>query len=228
MAFFYSRNLSDKIPYTNFHTHKAEVRETISILNLSEIKKPDEKGFFSMGIHPWKIKELNISQSLENLKKFVTHKNVVAIGECGLDKFAETSLEEQEQIFIEQIKIAVKVNKPVIVHCVKAFDHLIRIVKISKPGIPFIIHGYNNNIEIAQQLLENGFYLSFGKALLKSGSNAGKVFESAPLSRVFLETDDSEYAIEEVYKMAAQIRNIETDKLKEIILLNFKSIINYE
>ncbi|MCE3279341.1 MAG: TatD-related deoxyribonuclease [Bacteroidetes bacterium] len=229
MAFFYSRNLADKIPYINFHTHKVGVCETISILNLAQIKKPeDEKRFFSIGIHPWKIKELNIAENLENLKQFVSHENVAAIGECGLDKFSEASLEEQEQIFIEQIKIAVKVNKPVIVHCVKAFDHLIRIVKKTKPGIPFIVHGYNNNIEIAQQLLENGFYLSFGKALLKSGSNAQKVFERVPFSRMFLETDDSEILIEDVYEKAAQIRMIETDKLKEIIFSNFKSIIKYE
>lgn len=229
MAFFYSINLSDKIPYINFHTHKAGVLEITSILNLDQIKKPeDEKGLFSMGIHPWKIQELNISECLEDLKQYALLKNVVAIGECGLDKICESSMEEQEQIFIEQIKIAAEVNKPVIVHCVKAFDQLIRIVKEMKPGVFFIVHGYNNNMQIAKQLLKNGFYLSFGKALLKSGSNAEKVLGFAPLSRVFLETDDSEIAIEDVYEKAAQIRNIETGILKEIIFSNFKSIINYE
>jgi TatD DNase family protein len=221
--------LNKEIPYINFHTHQATGWEVISILNSNTVTKPtDEKRLFSVGIHPWKIKEINIRKSLENLEKIALLKNVVAIGECGLDKLCETDLKEQEQIFIEQIRIAAEVNKPVIVHCVKAFDHLTSIVKEMKPGISFIVHGYNNNIQIAHELLKNGFYLSFGKALLQRGSNAEKVFEFADLSRIFLETDDSEITIDRIYEKAALIKNIDIEKLKEIILLNFKSIIKYE
>lgn len=199
----------------------------MSVLNVHPEQIPAGQ-FVSAGIHPWYIQDYNIPELLKTLREAAASKNVLAIGECGLDKLAETILPEQEQIFIEQIRIAEAVNKPLIIHCVKAFDDLIRIKNSVNAKVPFIVHGYNNNLQIALQLLKNGFYLSFGKALLLNDSNAQKVFMITDPAHYFLETDDATISIRTIFTKAAELKKINVEELKKEVMSNFKRIFNYE
>lgn len=217
------------IPYINIHSHHPQNADELSILNAH----PGEQAIpldqlHSIGIHPWYINELDISKVLNFLTSSISNKNMAAIGECGLDRIIDVPIKIQEQIFIEQIKIAEKFNKPMIIHCVKAFDGLMRIKKENSISAPLIIHGFNNSVQIAKQLLAHDFYLSFGKALLMEGSNAQKTFEDAPLNKVFLETDDSDAGIKTIFKKAAIIKKISEEELKEKIFLNFKKVFTHE
>jgi TatD DNase family protein len=182
--------MENKIPYTNIHTHHVSTANEISIRNLQPSTYVKDV-LCSVGIHPWYIQENTIETDMNLLSTIAAEKNVLAIGECGLDMLIETAFAVQEKVFIEQIKIAEAIQKPLIIHCVKAFDSLIRIKKEYKVSVPMIVHGYNNNPQIAKQLLKNGFYFSFGKALLKSESNASKVMVELPMDKLFLETDDA-------------------------------------
>ncbi|MDZ7934269.1 MAG: TatD family hydrolase [Emticicia sp.] len=101
----------------------------------------------------------------------------------------------QEEIFIKQIRIAEEVKKPIIIHCVKCFNELISIKKIIRPKVPMIVHGFNNNLTIAQMLLERGFYISLGAAILQENSNAAQLLTQIPLEKLFLETDDAKRLI---------------------------------
>ncbi len=216
--------MKNKNSYINIHSHQSN-SELFTIYNLganfSEIKNHNA---LSIGIHPWHIDEEKTEEQLELLKKYSSEKNVLAIGECGLDKMIETNLKSQEIIFKQQILIAEQVKKPLIIHCVKAFDDLIRIKKEMKIAVPMIIHGFNNNKQIAEQLIKNDFYFSFGKALLKNDSNASNLISYIPKEKIFLETDNSNFTIQEIYNIAAQLMNIELEKLKEIIFNNYKTI----
>jgi TatD DNase family protein len=90
-----------------------------------------------------------------------------------------------------------------------------------------IIHGFSKNSPVAKSLLDNGFYLSFGKYLLRSrsfGTELEAVFKSVPNDRFFLETDTIEETLEEVYQLASKYKNIEVSELQEIIKNNFQNI----
>jgi TatD DNase family protein len=218
--------LRSGLPYINIHTHLKNRDEGICIYN--QYPEDPIPGFpISIGIHPWNIKKYNIPETLDIIRKNAPLPNVMAIGECGLDKLTDVQLQEQEQIFIEQIRIAESVKKPLIIHCVKAFDDLIRIKKEIKPIVPFIVHGYNNNLQIMEQLVKHDLYFSFGKALLKEGSNAQKTLTAIPPSRFFLETDDADISINSIFEKAAVLKNMGVEALKEQITINFKLLFNY-
>jgi len=149
--------------YINLHTHFfSSEAGVISIMNAFIDDVFQKNNFYSLGIHPWNIRKINADEVLSNLTEIAQYKNVLAIGECGLDKLIDIDLKEQERIFVAQIKIAEQLRKPLIIHCVRAFDDLIRIKKEMKISVPMIVHGYNNTQQIAEQLSKTEFYLSFG------------------------------------------------------------------
>lgn len=113
-----------------------------------------------------------------------------------------------------------KTSKPIILHCVGAFQEIIAIKNELNIQNPMLIHGFSKNAQEAQLLLNNGFYLSFGKYLLRNAELAA-VFKSVPNDRFFIETDTIEETIEDVYKKASQIKNIEKNELKQIVKNNF-------
>ena len=219
--------MSNVTPYTNIHTHQA--KEELIIFNAPDHFDPCTSNIYvSIGIHPWNIEKINSTECLDSIKTNASAKNVLAIGECGLDKLIDTDLKIQEDLFKQQIHIAESVKKPLIIHCVKAFDELIRIKKELNVSVPMIVHGYNNNEQIAVKLLENKFYFSFGKALLNEDSNASKIISIIPIGQLFLETDDTDIPIKSIFERASRYLQIDEAALKEKIYLNFKRIFTNE
>lgn len=178
--------------------------------------------FYSAGIHPWYISALDVQFRV--LSELATNPNCLAIGECGLDKLCSTPFELQVEVFKSQVYLAAKTQKPLIIHCVKAFDELIKIKKAFIIDIPWVIHGFNQKTEIARQLLAQGFYFSLGKALLNPESNASKWLQNLPIERLLLETDDAEIPIEQIYKVAASAINLSESELVSNLQLNCKSV----
>ena len=88
-----------------------------------------------------------------------------------------------------------------------------------------IIHGFSKNIEVANELIKNGFYLSFGKYLLLN-SELELVFNSVPNERLFLETDTIEEDIKAVYELAAKYKNIKLAEMQSIIENNYNTVLN--
>lgn len=222
MAFLIS--MSTTIPYINIHTHQFRADGSVCIVNADDSTKIPTAHFFSAGIHPWRINSTNIAEALETLKSQASLKNMLAFGECGLDRLIDVTMLQQEVVFKAQLTIAEQHQKPVIIHCVKAFDELLHIKKDGDYSIPFIVHGYNNNAQIAEQLIKKGCMLSFGKALLKEHSNAQNIFKTIELEHVFLETDNSDVDISAIFEKAASLKAITIETLKEKIYTNFKNI----
>jgi len=150
-------------------------------------------------------------------------KNCLAIGECGLDKRIEIPLPFQQMVFEKQLELAEQYQKPVIIHCVAAFNEVIAIKKKMNISVPMIIHGFSKNETIAQQLIDHGFYLSFGKYLIRN-PELESVFKSIPNNRLFLETDTIEEGIEEIYHLAAKYKQLSLNELQEIIESNFNTV----
>jgi TatD DNase family protein len=180
---------------------------------------------YSIGIHPWHIFEDRIDADLEIIENKLKDEKCLAIGECGLDKKIETPMAFQLMVFEKQLALAEKYRKPVVIHCVAAFQEVIAIKKKMAISVPMIIHGFSKNKETAEQLIANGFYVSFGKYLLRN-PELELVFKSIPKEYLFLETDTIEDGIAAVYELAAKFRNIEMVEMMAIINANFDTVFN--
>jgi TatD DNase family protein len=212
--------------FINIHTHKFLNQENIlEIVNQYPKEFDKTPPYFSIGIHPWYIGVNRIEDDLQIIEEKLKLKNCLALGECGLDKRIEISLETQIEVFEKQLFLANKYNKPVILHCVVAFQEIIEVKKRLQINVPMIIHGFSKNEQTAKLLLDNGFYISFGKYLLRN-PELEKVFKQIPNDRFFLETDTIQESLEEVYKLASKYKNIEIEKLQKQIDLNFKNVFN--
>ena len=210
--------------FFNFHTHQFTNQPNILELvnqypNEFDISIP----FYSIGIHPWYIVEDKIDADLRIIEEKLQTENCLALGECGLDKRVEIPLEQQIIVFKKQLALAEKYNKPVVIHCVAAFQEVIEIKKKMKISVPMIIHGFSKNSQLAEQLIAAGFYISFGKYLLRN-PELKMVFQKVPNDRFLLETDTIEEGIQQVYDLASEYKYMTIKELQQIISSNFKAI----
>ncbi|BAX78686.1 hydrolase TatD [Labilibaculum antarcticum] len=216
------------LPYINIHTHHLNDYSNVCIvlsINPGEQITNREAVFYSVGIHPWDSNLTDVPSAIHELEISASDSNVIAIGETGLDRMIETPLSIQEDVFQKQLQIAEKYNKPVIIHCVKCFSELISIRKKKSIKLPWIVHDFRKNIQIAEDLIALGCYLSFGKALL-TDEKLQTVFRSLPMNKLFLETDDSDIKIEELYKKASLVKGLNLEDLKEELFSNFTTCFN--
>lgn len=205
--------------FFDFHHHKKIMPNGIYNLGLGA----DPVNFpYSVGIHPKDIDPSAIEDQFRWLESNITA-DCFAVGECGLDSFAETDMKIQEDVFLRQIRFANEIKKPVIIHCIRKFYEVISFKKYA--GQPMIIHGFNKKQSIADDLLRHNFYLSFGKALLYNLS-LQNTFKTTPADRIFLETDNEDFKIGELYGKASELRGISTEKMNEQILENLEMIKN--
>ena len=210
--------------YINLHTHKfSNLLDVIEVVNQYPWEFDASIPNYSIGIHPWYIDENRLESDLEIIKEKLQLSECLALGECGLDKRIEIPLELQFSVFKKQLEIVKQTNKPIVLHCVAAYDEVIAIKKEMKIENPMIIHGFSKNEQVAKSLLNNGFYLSFGKYLLRN-PDLEKVFTFAPENQILLETDTIEESIYEVYEKAASIKGISVEEMKTIVFTNFSRI----
>ncbi|NHM07398.1 TatD family hydrolase [Flavobacterium sp. CYK-4] len=210
--------------YLNLHTHQFTDRHDIlEIVNQYPHEFDAVIPHYSIGIHPWYIVESRLEEDFKILESKLELENCLAVGECGLDKRIETPFQLQTVVFEKQLHLAEQYQKPVILHCVAAFQEVIETKKRLQISVPMVIHGFSKNSETAKQLLDNGFYISFGKYLLRN-SELETVFTSVPNDRFFLETDTVEESIREVYGLAAKYKNMEIELLKQTVRSNFNQV----
>lgn len=238
-------------PFIDIHTHQPppfdqqqEQAKMLSIYNLEpeeygqlegQAKQPEpfnKNGtgavHLSAGIHPYHIlTEWEINKSLQQLDMLCTQQHIQFVGECGLDRLKGSDLQLQAKTFIKQIDLAEQYHKPLIIHCVRAFDVLIRIEKQHRIKVPAIIHGFHKSPEMALQLYDHGFMLSFGQAILRTESKPSKALvelwnRDLPF---FLESDGSGLDIRVIYEAASNLLKISTDTLKDAIFASWKNLI---
>jgi TatD DNase family protein len=188
-----------------------------------DIPSANKDCFFSVGLHPWHIGKVNPEECFQAIDRVAEQKNMLAIGECGLDRLADVVFAMQEWCFKQQVQIAENHRKPLIIHCVRAYSDLIKHKKENKSALPWIIHGYYGNLETTLSLIKHNFHFSLGEQLLKDEAKH-TIFRSIPIERLFLETDDREISISEIYSLAAQILKLDENELAQIIERNFKTI----
>ena len=212
--------------FINLHTHSYSNDDSIlEVVNQYPWEFDELIPQYSIGIHPWYIDENRLSSDLKSIEKKLKSKECLALGECGLDKRIEIPFQKQTAVFQQQIELVQITSKPIILHCVASFHEMISIKKEMHIENPMIIHGFSKNKQVAKSLLDNGFYLSFGKYLLRN-PELSEVFDYVPNDRFFLETDTIEETIIDVYQKASNIKNIKIEELKEVIKTNFNQVFN--
>ena len=213
--------------FLDIHTHQEGKQPGVrSILSLSltgdqAIALPENQDV-SVGLHPWFATLQYLDRDFFRLTEVARSPHVKLIGECGLDRLKGDSIENQLLILKKQLRLAAEINKPVILHCVKCFDELMAVKKEMNLDIPYILHGFNKHEKLGRQLLNRGFFLSFGKAILNADSGAAAILKDVDI--FFLETDDADCNIAEIYEEAANLKNCSVNELKALIFANWKKI----
>ena len=211
--------------YIDIHKHSYQPQEqVICIENIltNFLACPADRPV-SAGLHPWYLE--NAEEELVQLKNICRQQNVVAIGECGLDRLSITDWDRQVKYFEAQLNLATSLNKPVILHCVRAFAETMAMLK--GMTVPVIFHGVNKKLSAVEPLITSGYFLSFGKAILHPSETIINTLKAVPLAQLFLETDDAEISIQEIYKTAAEIRNVSENEIALQLQKNYHSVFNY-
>jgi TatD DNase family protein len=218
-------NLPKPGDYIDIHTHHAMPAEDIfAVENLMahENLQPDNSSVkaYTAGIHPWHLNKHNREQLIKFIRQIAGDANLIAVGEAGFDKLRGPSMELQKSTFEEQVRIADEYQKPLIIHCVRAWDELLASHKSLKPSTKWLVHGFRGKKELASQLLSRGMYLSFWFDFALRPESAD-LFRFLPKEKIFFETDGADVDIREIYRKVADDVAMSVDELQNIILDNF-------
>lgn len=210
--------------FINLHTHQfSKDSEVIEVVNQYPWAFDPSIPNYSIGIHPWFIDENRLAADLDCIAEKLQLAPCLALGECGLDKRIDIPMAVQMSVFRKQLEIVKQTQKPIVLHCVAAYDEVIAIKKEMKIPNPMIVHGFSKNEQVAQSLLNNGFYLSLGKYLMRN-PEMEKVLKFVPENQILLETDTIEESIYQVYEKAAVVKGISVAEMKAIVFDNFSRI----
>jgi TatD DNase family protein len=148
--------------------------------------------YAAVGWHPTDAIDMKLEEDLAWIERLCGHPKVVAIGEIGLDYYWDTSPKEiQHTVFREQIRLAKRVNKPIVIHNRDAHEDIVRLLKEEKASeVGGIMHCFSGSWETAKQCLDLNFHISFGGPVTFKNARVPKeVLEHVPLDRILLETD---------------------------------------
>ena len=217
------------VPFVDIHTHpNRNEPETIIVQNIfpgETVEKFSGRNFYSVGLHPWHIKSEEVNDVLISMvKETLENDHVCFVGECGLDKLAITNFEEQIRVFRAQVVLADEWKRPVIIHCVRAYNEILELHNKLKPDTPWILHGYTGGPLLTKQLTKRGFYFSFGKSIFNPKSKSIESLRWLPLDRIFVETDEFKGNVEDVYQHAALLKEVSPELLKQEVWNNFNIV----
>jgi len=138
--------------YINIHSPCPGKKDEWAIQNLyKDFDRVHLPGTYSTGLHPWFLHEDSLDKEMNRLKIASKNKQVVAIGETGLDKVCNTNMKLQQKAFSEQIIWANEICMPMIIHCVRAYEEVLHMLLKHKNKMPVIFHGFNKSLPVAEQ-----------------------------------------------------------------------------
>ena len=205
----------------DIHTHRLPLHPSQAIVSVDASSLPVDGKIVhaSVGIHPWHLTETNVEVQWKAFQAAIEEdRRIVAIGEAGLDKLKGASLEAQTAVFRQEIALAETLCLPMVIHCVRAFNELLKLKKEVRPCQPWVIHGFRGKESVARELLRHGCYLSFGERFQSDALRA------VPLDRLFIETDESSVSIETIGLRIAEARGEAPEELAAAIDKNVRKV----
>ena len=214
--------------YIDIHTHNSiPVAGIFEVENLMAHENRDPSGInaavCTAGIHPWHLNEDNRRSLLDYIRGISGFPGLIAFGEAGFDKLRGPSMELQNAVFAEQVKISGEFNKPLVIHCVRAWNELLEAHRDARPQTPWLVHGFRGKKDLALQLLRHGMYVSFWFDFVVRPEST-ELLRSLPPERIFLETDGSGADIKLIYSKVAADLGIPVDRLKKQIFNNYRDL----
>ncbi|WP_343634258.1 TatD family hydrolase [Fluviicola sp.] len=206
------------------HTHHFDSKNR-AIVQLTGSFPEKLPPFFSFGIHPQE-NGIDFKQTEEICLALNEKKGFLAIGEIGLDNRYNTA-ETQEESYIFQLKLAAKLNKPVILHCVNSWDRCRFLHEKYAPGTTLMYHGFNKASITDSVLNYPKSIISIGESVL-SNEKLQNAVKLIPSERLILETDTGNGALIDTYRTVAEIKKLSLHALTELLDQNAKRIFNYE
>lgn len=186
----------DTILYLDSHTHNVNHSDgEIAVINRYPGELCPEDKCVSIGLHPWYV-DNDWREKIDILRSEAASPSVCVIGECGIDKCVGNDYTRQIEAFRAQVRISEELGKPMIIHCVKAFDDLFAIHKELKPQQKWLIHGFRGKPELARQIMAKGMFVSFGHHY----NINSLVFVASNYRNLYLETDDCGLSIRQIYE----------------------------
>jgi TatD DNase family protein len=143
----------------------------------------------AVGIHPNESQDAKV-EDVTQLDEIQKHASVVALGEMGLDyHYDRAERMHQAEIFTQQLKLAERVGRPVVIHCREAVDDTLAILKTC-PTVPAVFHCFTGTPEEAQKIIDAGYFLGFtGAVTFKKNDALREAARLTPKDRIFVETD---------------------------------------
>lgn len=228
-------NFNKGIKYTVCNGYNVE-----SSKQAIEIANKNNCIYATSGISPNDLSE-NTLEEIKNIEELAKSNKVVAIGEIGLDYYWNKENKEfQKQVFIEQIKLANKLNLPITIHTrdahIDTIDILKNIVPCNKKGI---FHCCPLNVELIKEGLKLGYYISFSGVVTFKNAKPELAVNEVPLDRLLIETDspyltpepyrgkrNDSSKVEFVAKKIAEIKGISVEEVAKNTFENAKKIYN--
>jgi len=219
----------EPVPFIDIHTHPNHIEsDTIIVQNIfpgDGFAAFTGRNFYSVGLHPWHLKTPDENnEMLHMVEDALEFDHVCFVGECGLDKKVDTDFKEQIRVFRAQAFIAEEFKRPLVIHCVKAYNEIFEIHKKLRPDMPWIMHGYRGNAQVTQLLGKHGIFFSFGMSLFDDNSKSVESLRYLPMEKIFFETDEFDGEVESIYEKAALLKNVSLDILKIEVWNNFHRI----
>lgn len=191
----------------DIHTHHLPAKPGRAILNVLPVDFEPESGqYYSVGYHPWHLSE-DGNEDWTLLSQLINKPEVLAVGEAGLDKATGADYSLQKTAFKLQAMMAMRVRKPLVIHCVRSYNEVMELKRTLKPTNPWIIHGFRGKKELARQLTDHGFYLSYGFRYQETA------LQATSMDMLFLETDETGSDIHLLYEQVATHLSFSVDNL---------------
>ncbi len=184
----------------------------------------------AIGIHPWFLDSLQLGWE-NRLELQLKHDKSVAIGECGLDFYRPIKKILQQAVFETHIALAQKYKRALIIHAVKCWPTLLAM--IPKRNTTGLIHRFNGSLEIAEQLIDRGYYLSFGPEINQNISRrVADVIKNIPQDKILIESDaiDESFTLIElqrIYHSIAKMRNCSLTSITQSASESFQKLFTY-
>ena len=244
----------DALDYENLHQNidevieKAKARDVKHLLTIGVTLSRFEKQrdtlahrddvSLACGVHPLDLEDEPFNY--DRLLQLAAHPKVVAVGEIGLDYYYSADNKAlQQEVFAQQVQAANVLNKPVIIHTRAAREDTIRILRendAQKCG--GVLHCFTENLEMAKQGLDLGFYTSFsGIITFKNAEEIRAVARQVPLDRLLVETDSPYLApvpyrgkqnqpayVREVCEYVATLKGVSVEEFAQITTQNFERL----
>ena len=244
----------DVLDYENLHQNidevieKAKARDVKHLLTIGVTLSRFEKQrdtlahrddvSLACGVHPLDLEDEPFNY--DRLLQLAAHPKVVAVGEIGLDYYYSADNKAlQQEVFAQQVQAANVLNKPVIIHTRAACEDTIRILRendAQKCG--GVLHCFTENLEMAKQGLDLGFYISFsGIITFKNAEEIRAVARQVPLDRLLVETDSPYLApvpyrgkqnqpayVREVCEYVATLKGVSVEEFAQITTQNFERL----